>query len=107
MSFLDDFDDFGQGGGSFKRTGRGPGRRASFAGPCCPACSKDRSNVIETRPAPAGTRRRRKCLECEHRWTTYEVNYNPDELSVVSKEDKVRIIRLAEIADAVRKSLKL
>lgn len=111
MSFFDDFgDDFGHGpGGSWRdKAKRGPGRRTSFAGPACPSCGHDHSHVRETRPVTAGgTRRRRVCSKCDHRWTTYEVNYNPADLSVLGKDDQSRIIRLAEVADALRRSLKL
>lgn len=41
----------------------------------CPYCSYDESKVIDTRPADEGERirRRRECLKCEKRFTTYEV----------------------------------
>ena len=40
----------------------------------CPFCKKDNDRVIDSRAANAGTnvRRRRECLECERRFTTYE-----------------------------------
>src|SRR6476661_5423238 len=34
----------------------------------CPRCRGLNSRVLETR----GLRRRRECLACKHRWTTYE-----------------------------------
>jgi transcriptional repressor NrdR len=39
----------------------------------CPLCGSD-TRVVETRPADGGaaTRRRRVCVECGHRLTTYE-----------------------------------
>ena len=40
----------------------------------CPICSYDDSKVIDSRPTESGTiRRRRECLSCKHRFTTYEV----------------------------------
>lgn len=40
----------------------------------CPVCSTDGDRVIDSRPAPDGKaiRRRRECLACGNRFTTYE-----------------------------------
>jgi len=40
----------------------------------CPSCQHSDSRVLESRSAEAGrsVRRRRECLQCEHRFTTYE-----------------------------------
>lgn len=38
----------------------------------CPACSSDRSSVIDSRSSPDMIRRRRTCMNCDHRFTTYE-----------------------------------
>ena len=40
----------------------------------CPYCSFTESKVIDSRPAEDGTsiRRRRECLKCQKRFTTYE-----------------------------------
>ena len=40
----------------------------------CPFCKKDNDRVIDSRAAHAGgsVRRRRECLECGRRFTTYE-----------------------------------
>ena len=41
----------------------------------CPYCNYKESKVIDSRPADEGTtiRRRRECLACQKRFTTYEV----------------------------------
>lgn len=41
----------------------------------CPYCNYYESKVIDTRPADEGERirRRRECLKCEKRFTTYEI----------------------------------
>ena len=41
----------------------------------CPFCGYTDSKVIDSRPAEDGTtiRRRRECLDCQQRFTTYEV----------------------------------
>ena len=46
-----------------------------YAEPCCPECGSNAgSRVIDSRPFTAGrVRRRRVCMECRGRWTTYEI----------------------------------
>ena len=41
----------------------------------CPFCSHLESKVIDSRPAEEGAtiRRRRECLDCQRRFTTYEI----------------------------------
>jgi transcriptional repressor NrdR len=41
----------------------------------CPYCGYSESKVIDSRPAEEGTtiRRRRECLSCQKRFTTYEI----------------------------------
>ena len=40
----------------------------------CPYCGYKESKVVDSRPADEGSsiRRRRECLACERRFTTYE-----------------------------------
>lgn len=40
----------------------------------CPSCGHSESKVVDSRPSEDGTaiRRRRECLGCGHRFTTYE-----------------------------------
>ena len=57
----------------------------------CPFCSFEESKVIDSRLVTEGSeiRRRRECLRCGERWTTYEVG----ELVMpkVVKQDKSRV----------------
>lgn len=41
----------------------------------CPVCGYSESKVVDSRPASdySSIRRRRECLSCQHRFTTYEV----------------------------------
>lgn len=41
---------------------------------CCPICSYEESKVVDSRSAEDGNaiRRRRECLKCKYRFTTYE-----------------------------------
>jgi len=40
----------------------------------CPSCGNTESKVVDSRPSDDGAtiRRRRECLSCKHRFTTYE-----------------------------------
>ncbi len=55
----------------------------------CPYCGFDESTVLESREAEDGkvTRRRRECLKCKKRFTTYERVGNID-LKVIKKSGK-------------------
>ena len=56
----------------------------------CPSCGYSESRVIDSRPTDEGERirRRRECLKCAKRFTTYEVIENVP--IVVIKKDKSR-----------------
>ena len=46
----------------------------------CPSCQHDDSKVVDSRVIHKGTniRRRRECIDCKHRFTTYEyIQENP------------------------------
>ncbi len=55
----------------------------------CPFCSADKDRVTDTRPSGGGEliRRRRECLECGRRFTTYEKVEEP-ELKVVKRDGR-------------------
>ena len=54
----------------------------------CPFCKEDRDKVIDSRSSDAGRviRRRRQCLECKKRFTTYEKIGESFKLYVVKKD---------------------
>lgn len=54
----------------------------------CPFCKEDRDKVIDSRSSDAGRiiRRRRQCLACKRRFTTYEKTGESFKLSVVKKD---------------------
>lgn len=56
----------------------------------CPYCGIDESNVLESREAEDGkaTRRRRECVKCGKRFTTYERVENVS-LKVIKKSGRV------------------
>ncbi len=57
----------------------------------CPHCSNQDSKVIESRDASesGAIRRRRECLKCGHRYTTYERIERPN-LAVIKKDGTTR-----------------
>ena len=56
----------------------------------CPYCAFDESNVLESRDAEDGkaTRRRRECIKCNKRFSTYE-RVGTIELKIVKKDGRV------------------
>jgi transcriptional repressor NrdR len=58
----------------------------------CPFCGENDDKVIDSRAADAGrsVRRRRECLKCSKRFTTYERAEDNVRLTVV-KKDKTRV----------------
>ncbi|MBU2504054.1 MAG: transcriptional regulator NrdR [Nanoarchaeota archaeon] len=52
----------------------------------CPFCSKD-TKVTDKRSSPEGVRRRRECLKCEKRFTTYE-KVSRAEIFVIKKDGR-------------------
>ncbi len=58
----------------------------------CPFCKEDSDKVVDSRSSDSGRviRRRRQCLACERRFTTYERTGESFRLHVV-KKDKTRV----------------
>jgi len=71
----------------------------------CPYCKFDESNVIESRDALDGkaTRRRRECLKCNKRFTTYE-KVGDIELKVVKREGRVEDYRREKLERCFEKA---
>lgn len=53
----------------------------------CPYCNSTDLKVTDKRPSPEGIRRRRECLKCEKRFTTYE-RVERENLHVVKKDGR-------------------
>jgi len=72
----------------------------------CPYCNHDESNVLESRDAFEGraTRRRRECLKCTKRFTTYEKLGNI-ELKVIKKDGHVEDYRREKLEKCFEKAL--
>jgi transcriptional repressor NrdR len=53
----------------------------------CPYCRGHESRVIDSRSLDEGVRRRRKCLACNKRFTTYE-RVQPHDIFVIKKDGR-------------------
>ncbi len=51
----------------------------------CPFCGSQKSKVTNKRPSGKGIRRRRECLKCKKRYTTYET-VAKDEIFIIKKD---------------------
>jgi transcriptional repressor NrdR len=60
----------------------------------CPHCGHDEDRVLDTRPVRDGAaiRRRRECMSCQHRFTTYEY-IEAGTFSVVKKDGRREAFR--------------
>ena len=66
----------------------------------CPECGFDDSKVIDSRPTEDKIRRRRECLQCKCRFTTYEVIENIP-LMVVKKDNSIEPFDRQKLIDRV------
>ena len=71
----------------------------------CPYCGYDESNVMESRDAKDGraTRRRRECVKCKKRFTTYEEVGNI-ELKVIKKDKRIEDYRRDKLERCIEKA---
>lgn len=69
----------------------------------CPSCSLNNTKTIESRPSKRWTRRRRACLSCEHRFTTYEL-YRDQAEPLIQLGPLLH--KLLAISDAIKLGLK-
>lgn len=72
----------------------------------CPHCSNQDSKVIESRDASesGAIRRRRECLKCGHRYTTYERVERPN-LAVIKKDGSRELFDRNKLFGAIHRSV--
>ena len=72
----------------------------------CPRCQNVDSKVVESRDAADGDaiRRRRECLECNHRYTTYERFERPN-LAVIKKNGLRELFDRYKLFAAIHRSV--
>jgi transcriptional repressor NrdR len=71
----------------------------------CPKCSKDDDKVLDSRAAREGAaiRRRRECLCCGYRFTTYE-EIDRDEVLVVKSDGSRQSFDRSKVDKAIRRA---
>ncbi len=71
----------------------------------CPYCGFDQSSVLESRDAEDGvvTRRRRECIKCKKRFTTYERVGNID-LKIQKKDGSLESFDLQKLKRGIGKA---
>ncbi|HEY32373.1 MAG TPA: transcriptional repressor NrdR [Dehalococcoidia bacterium] len=69
----------------------------------CPYCSYDDSRVIDSRDVDEGIRRRRQCLRCESRFTTYE-RILPVSLFIIKKDNRRELFDRQKVLNGIRKA---
>ena len=73
----------------------------------CPKCQTDDTKVIDSREAEDGTaiRRRRSCVSCAHRFTTYE-RLEGAPLMVLKRSGQRQPFDRTKVADGIRSACK-
>ncbi|MBR5089482.1 MAG: transcriptional repressor NrdR [Ruminiclostridium sp.] len=69
----------------------------------CPECGFEDSKVIDSRPTDGKIRRRRECLSCKCRFTTYEMVENIP-LMVVKKDHSIEPFDPAKLDERIRRA---
>jgi transcriptional repressor NrdR len=69
----------------------------------CPHCGFEDSKVLDSRDVDDGVRRRRQCLSCNSRFTTYE-RIQKSNLYVVKKDKRRELFDKSKILNGIRKA---
>ena len=71
----------------------------------CPKCGNDDDQVLDSRSSKEGVviRRRRECLKCGYRFTTYE-EFNRDEILVVKHDGTRQTFDRQKLEKAIRQA---
>lgn len=73
----------------------------------CPNCTAERVKVLDSRFDVGPIRRRRLCLNCQHRWTTYEIREDDlGRLIECRSSPKTLTLALYSAQDAISSLLK-
>lgn len=64
----------------------------------CPECNCEESKVIDSRPTENKVRRRRECIQCGYRFTTYEI-IEEVPLMVIKKDNSIEPFDREKLVD--------
>ncbi len=70
----------------------------------CPYCANKESKVTDKRTSPDGIRRRRECLKCKKRFTTYERIERTD-LYVIKKDGRREKFDIKKLEAGIERAL--
>lgn len=70
----------------------------------CPKCGSEESKVIESRDAGSAIRRRRECLDCNNRFTTYERVERPN-IAVIKSDGRKVLFDRQKLYNAIQRSV--
>ena len=69
----------------------------------CPHCAHEDSKVTDSRAAESGIRRRRECLRCNKRFTTYE-RVQSAAVQVIKRDERREEFNREKLASSIRKA---
>lgn len=69
----------------------------------CPYCFHTKSKVTNKRVSPSGIRRRRECLKCEKRFTTYE-KIDRGEIYITKKDGRRELFNKEKLSYGIDKA---
>src|SRR3989338_5056556 len=69
----------------------------------CPFCGNDETKVTDKRDSKDETRRRRECLKCGKRFTTYE-KIEPAEIFVIKKDGRRELFSREKLKNGMIKA---
>ncbi|MDY6894674.1 MAG: transcriptional regulator NrdR [Thermotogota bacterium] len=71
----------------------------------CPFCGYEETKVLDSRPASNGTsiRRRRECLQCQARFTTYE-RYEQTRIRIIKKDSRRELYDRKKLMNGILKA---
>ncbi len=70
----------------------------------CPKCGYEDSKVIESRDTGSAVRRRRECLQCGARYTTYERLERPN-IAVIKRDGRKVLFDRQKLYNAIQRSV--
>jgi transcriptional repressor NrdR len=70
----------------------------------CPYCEHKESKVTDKRSSPEGIRRRRECLKCKKRFTTYE-RIERSDLYIIKKDGRREKFEIKKLEAGIEKAL--
>lgn len=70
----------------------------------CPKCNCEESKVLESRDAGTSIRRRRECIDCGNRFTTYERIERPN-IAVIKSDGRRVLFDRQKLATAIQRSV--